>query len=61
MMNEADIPDWLVKNVPLHLLKKAVALAETNIIDGLYWCWTCKAWKKFDTDNLCGVCKTARK
>lgn len=29
--------------------------------DGLYWCWNCNLWQKFDHDNRCGVCKTARR
>lgn len=30
MMSQADIPAWLVRNIPLPLLKKAVDLAEEN-------------------------------
>lgn len=29
--------------------------------DRLYWCWKCNLWQKFDHDNRCGVCKTARR
>lgn len=38
-----------------------VALQQSVQTDWLYWCWKCNLWQKFDNENRCGVCKTARR
>lgn len=64
-MNQEDIPEWLVKNVPLHLLKKAVELAEASAAQqGVQPTsgWTCQncGWLNGDLWHECPNCKTTR-
>lgn len=46
-----------------HSLKWRMAeyVAKQDITNTPYWCWECNLWQKFDQENKCTVCRTARR